>query len=73
MGTFSESSVVLGEAVRAERRRRHWTQEQLKDAAGVSRPTIARIERGYNVSTTSVAKVVEALGLTIMIEGHSDI
>lgn len=58
--------------MRAERRRRGWTQDQLKDASGVSRPTIARIERGYNVSTATVAKVADALGLTINIEGANE-
>ncbi|WP_304560376.1 hypothetical protein [Cryobacterium sp. Hb1] len=34
----------------------------------VSRPTIARIERGDDVSTATLAKVTTALGLVISIE-----
>lgn len=69
---ISGPSKVLGAAVRAERERRGWTQQQLQEASGASRPTIARIERGYNVSTTSVAKVVEALGLKISVKGERE-
>ena len=72
MATVSVPSEVFGAAVREARIRRGWTQEQLRQAAGVSRPTIARIERGYNVSTTSVDKVARALELTIAVEDDGE-
>lgn len=42
-----------------------WTQRELAERAGVSRPTVARIERGDDVSTATLAKVAAALGLTV--------
>lgn len=42
-----------------------WTQNQLAERAGVSRPTIARVERGDDVSTATLEKVAAALGLRV--------
>lgn len=42
-----------------------WTQREVAERAGVSRPTVARIERGDDVSTATLAKVAAALGLTV--------
>ena len=36
--------------------------------AGLSRPSIARIERGDDVSTATLSKVAVVLGLTIRVE-----
>jgi transcriptional regulator with XRE-family HTH domain len=60
-----------GSAVRDARRKRRWSQTKLGDEAGVSRPTIARIERGDDVSVTTLAKVTAAVGLTIRIEAST--
>ncbi len=48
------------------RERRKMTQEELANASGVSRTTIANIERGVETSTTigTIAKLAEALGVT---------
>ncbi|WJZ68554.1 helix-turn-helix transcriptional regulator [Kocuria rosea] len=62
------SSVNLGESIRAARRQRGWSQEVLAEQAGVSRPTIARVETGNDVSTATISKIVSALGLTLRIE-----
>ncbi len=61
----------VGRAVRDARRKRRWSQTKLGDEAGVSRPTIARIERGDDVSVTTLAKVTAAVGLTIRIEAST--
>lgn len=58
----------VGDAVRGARRERGWSQSQLGEEARVSRPTIARIERSDDVSVTTLAKVVAAVGLTVKIE-----
>ncbi|MFI5436126.1 helix-turn-helix domain-containing protein, partial [Rhodococcus baikonurensis] len=58
----------VGDAVRDARRERGWSQTQLGEKAGVSRPTIARIERGDDVSVATLAKVTAALGLSVKIE-----
>jgi transcriptional regulator with XRE-family HTH domain len=62
------SLVSVGCAVREARRERGWSQTQLGDEAGVSRPTIARIERGDDISVATLAKVTAAVGLTVKIE-----
>ncbi|MDE8649484.1 helix-turn-helix transcriptional regulator [Rhodococcus qingshengii] len=62
------SLASVGDAVRDARRERGWSQTQLGEEAGVSRPTIARIERGDDVSVATLAKVTAAVGLTVKIE-----
>lgn len=62
------SLASVGDAVRDARRERGWSQTHLGDEAGVSRPTIARIERGDDVSVATLAKVTAAVGLTVKIE-----
>lgn len=47
---------------------RGWTQEVLAKHAGVSRPTVARVERGDDVSTATLAKVADALGLKLRLQ-----
>lgn len=53
--------------VREARDRHGWSQAELAARAGLSRPTIARIERGDDVSTATLAKVVVSLGLTLTV------
>lgn len=57
----------IAEHVRAARDQHGWTQAELADQAGLSRPTIARIERGDDVSTATLAKVAATLGLTLTV------
>ena len=42
----SEALQVLGSTVRAARLQRRWTAAELAERLGVSRPTVAKIERG---------------------------
>ena len=62
------TSAVLGRAVRAAREERGWSQEELGRRSGLSRPTIARIERGDDISTATLSKAAKALGLAIRVE-----
>lgn len=55
----------LGQVVQSVRLARGWTQHELAMEAGISRPTVARVERGDNVSTATIGKVAAALGLTL--------
>jgi len=55
----------LGDTIREARKKRGWTQVVLAEKASVSRPTVARIEGGADVSTANLAKITEALGLQI--------
>lgn len=48
--------------MRAEREQRGWTQADLAKAAGVSRGTIANLERGMHLTEGKEAKVEAALG-----------
>lgn len=64
----SRASASLAESIREARHQRGWSQETLAEQAGVSRPTIARVEAGNDISTATLAKVAEALGLTLKVE-----
>ena len=56
----------LGAAIRAARLERGLSQETLADAAGIDRSHMGKIERGErNVSVLNVARVSEALNVTI--------
>lgn len=43
------------------------TQAELAVRAGISRPTVARVEAGEDVSTATLEKVAGALGLGLML------
>lgn len=51
----------VAEQVRAARQERGWSQRELAEAAGVSRPSVARLEAGEDVSTNTLAKAAGAL------------
>ena len=56
----------LGSAIRAARKECGLSQEALADASGVDRSHMGKIERGErNVSVLNVARVADALGVTI--------
>ncbi|MBX3193654.1 MAG: helix-turn-helix transcriptional regulator [Microbacteriaceae bacterium] len=62
----------LGDVIRQARKKQGWSQVDLGQRAGVSRPTIARIEGNNDVTTATIAKVAQALGLTLELkEDHS--
>jgi transcriptional regulator with XRE-family HTH domain len=56
---------LFGEVIREARKKRGWSQEDLAQAAGLSRPTIARVESDNDVSTATIGKIAQALGLTL--------
>ena len=56
---------AISDRIQEARAAHGWTQAVLAEQAGVSRPTVARIERGDDVSTATLAKVAAALGLTV--------
>ncbi|WP_277959305.1 helix-turn-helix transcriptional regulator [Frigoribacterium faeni] len=55
----------IAKRVRAARDARAWSQNDLAERASVSRPSIARIEAGEDVSTATLAKVADALNLML--------
>lgn len=57
----------IAQRIRAARDVHGWSQEVLAYRSGVSRPSVARIEAGEDVSTATLSKVAHALGLTLYI------
>ena len=64
-----QTSAAFGQAARKER---GWSQTELGRRAGVSRPTVARIEKGHDGHTTMLDRVAAALGLTVSIRPQED-
>lgn len=60
----------FGDVVREARKKQGWSQGELGDRAGVSRPTVARVEANNDVTTATMAKIAQALGLTLELRGH---
>ena len=58
----------FGAAVVAARRRLGWSQLELAQRSGMSRPTIARVESGSDVSSDTIKKLASGLGINITIE-----
>jgi transcriptional regulator with XRE-family HTH domain len=52
-------------AIRLGRARRRWSQTDLAEHSGISRPTISYIERGYVASPVSCRRLAQALGMTL--------
>lgn len=61
----------FGEVIREARKRHGWSQTELGEQAGVSRPTIARVEANNDVTTATIAKVAQALDLTLELRDGS--
>ena len=67
--TSQQASIErFGDIVKSQRKHKGWSQDQLADAADVSRPTVARIEAGSAVSTATLAKIAKALGIEVSVE-----
>ncbi|QOT16797.1 helix-turn-helix domain-containing protein [Paenarthrobacter sp. YJN-5] len=55
----------FGDVIREARKKQGWSQAELGEKSGLSRPTIARVETNHDVSTATIAKVAQALGLKL--------
>ncbi|MGO2746230.1 helix-turn-helix transcriptional regulator [Microbacterium sp.] len=55
----------FGDVIREARNKHGWSQGELGEKAGVSRPTIARVEANNDVTTATIAKIAQALGLKL--------
>jgi transcriptional regulator with XRE-family HTH domain len=55
----------FGDVVREARKKQGWSQGELGEKAGVSRPTIARVEANNDVTTATIVKLAQALGLRL--------
>ncbi len=57
-------SAVIGDRVRQERLSRHWTLDQLAEAAAVSRRMVVNVEQGAaNPSVGTLLRISDALGI----------
>ncbi|HEY5630183.1 MAG TPA: helix-turn-helix domain-containing protein [Candidatus Limnocylindrales bacterium] len=65
-------SARLGQAIRALRRRRGWTQQRLGEESGTSQGAVSRCERGdaHTLTGRTIAKIVEALGARATVSVH---
>jgi transcriptional regulator with XRE-family HTH domain len=62
----SKHRKLLGEAIRAERLARHWTQEQFAEKSDLSLNFVGNVERGEQaVSLDSLVRMASALRLTL--------
>lgn len=55
----------FGDVIREARKKQGWSQMELGEKAGLSRPTIARVEANNDVTTATIAKIAQALGLKL--------
>lgn len=65
MGVESTLGASVADRIREARRACGWSQTRLAIKAGVSRPTIARIEAGQRVRMGTLEKVAQVLGFNI--------
>lgn len=55
----------IGEAIRAARKERNMTQEQLAELMGVKKAQVSRIERGDNPTLSTITRAFSALGMAV--------
>lgn len=65
MSVEEQGRPLFGEIIREARKKRGWSQEELGQKSGLSRPTIARVEADSDVTTATIGKIAHALGLTL--------
>lgn len=55
----------IGEAIKAARRERNMTQDQLAELMGVKKAQVSRIERGDNPTINTITRAFNALGMAV--------
>ena len=63
--TNSSAMAEIAQQVRVARTDLGWSQGLLAAKAGVSRPSVARVEASEAVSTDTLSKISEVLGLKL--------
>lgn len=58
----------IGEAIKAARKERNMTQEELGELMGVKKAQVSRIESGHSFNLSTVARAFKALGLRVNLE-----
>ncbi len=72
MPDSSADMQAIADQIRKAREAAGWSQYELADRAGVSRPSVARIEAGDDVNTATLRKITEALGLSLQVGTSAD-
>lgn len=57
----------IASRVRGARLTAGWSQKELAEQAGVSRPSVARVEAAEDVSTATLSKIANALELVLQV------
>ncbi len=55
----------IGEAIKAARKERNMTQDQLAELMGVKKGQVSRIERGDNPTLHTITRAFNALGMAV--------
>lgn len=55
----------IGEAIKAARKERNMTQDQLAELMGVKKAQVCRIERGNNPTISTITRAFNALGMAV--------
>lgn len=55
----------IGEAIKAARKERNLTQNQLAELMGVKKAQVSRIERGCNPTLNTITRAFSALGMAV--------
>lgn len=64
-----QAARLLGKRIAGGRRQRHWSVGELAERVGVSRPTIAKVERGdLSVSIGTFFEAAALTGVTLFTE-----
>lgn len=62
------NSFLMGEAIKKARQSKHLTQEQLGEMMGVKRAQVSRIEKGHNLTFSTIARAFKAMGISASFE-----
>lgn len=58
------NAYFVGEAIKKARKEQHLTQAQLGEKVGVQKAQISKLEKGRNMTISSLGRVFKALGVT---------
>ncbi len=57
------NAFLMGEAIKQARQQKNLTQEQLGEMIGVKRAQVSRIEKGNNLTFSTIARAFKAMGI----------
>ncbi len=60
-------SFQMGEAIRQARLSRHLTQEELGEKLGIKRARVSRIEKGENLTVSTVSRAFRAMDIPAVV------